>query len=88
MNAIENLTAVKARADSGANFERFIASRPAAGWSEMDIAEYTDSIYVLMGNNDVAALALFPPGAYPTAEHARQGARDFWAVSSGNKAHS
>ena len=41
MSALENLAATKARADSRANFESFIAGRRAAGWSEADIADYT-----------------------------------------------
>jgi len=80
MSAIENLAAAKARANSRANFETFIAGRRAAGWSEPDCAEYAESIRVLMGNDDAAVLALFPAGTYETAEQARQGAREYWAV--------
>ena len=79
MSALENLAAAKARADSRANFEQFISSRLSAGWSEEDIADYTASIRVLMGNDDAASLALFPAGTYQNAEQARQGAREFWA---------
>lgn len=81
MSTLENLSAAKARADSRANFERFIAGRRAAGWNDADIAEYTESIRVLMGNDDAAALAVFPPGTYPMAEHARQAAREYWAAA-------
>lgn len=80
MSALSNLAATKARADSRANFENFIAGRRAAGWSEEDIADYTKSIGVLMGSDDAAALALFPAGTYQSAEKARQGARDYWAL--------
>ncbi len=79
MSALENLAATKARADSRANFESFIAGRRAAGWSEADIADYTESIRVLMGDDDTAALALFPADTYQSAEQARQGARAYWA---------
>lgn len=79
MSALENLAATKARADSRANFENFISGRRAASWTEADIADYTESIRVLMGNDDAAALALFPGGTYQTAEQARQGAHEFWA---------
>lgn len=79
MSALENLAATKARADSQANFENYIACRRAAGWSEADIADYTESIRVLMGDDDAVALALFPAGTYQTAEQARQGARAYWA---------
>lgn len=79
MSALENLAAAKAKADARANFERFIASRRADGWSDADAAEYRESVRILMGNDDAAALALFPPGAYATAEQARQAAREFWA---------
>ncbi len=81
MSALENLAAAKAKADARANFESFIAGRRADGWSEADIAEYRESIRVLMGNDDAAALALFPPGTYESAEQARQGARAYWATA-------
>lgn len=81
MSALANLAAAKARADSQANFEQFISYRRSAGWTEEDIADYTASISVLMGNDDAAALALFPAGTYKNAEQARQGARQFWATN-------
>lgn len=81
MSALENLAAAKARADSRANFEEFIAGRRAAGWTEADITAYTESIRMLMGDDDAAALALFPAGTYESAEQARQGAREFWATN-------
>lgn len=81
MSALENLSAAKARADSRANFERFIAGRRAAGWSDSDVAEYRESIRILMGDDDATALAVFPPGTYPMAEHARQAAREYWAMA-------
>lgn len=79
MSALANLTAAKAKADARANFERFIDSRRATGWADYDVAEYRESIRILMGNDDAAALALFPAGTYQTVEQARQGAREFWA---------
>lgn len=81
MNALENLAAAKARADSRANFDSFIAGRRADGWSDSDVAEYRESIRVLMGDDDVAALALFPVGTYATAEQARQAAREYWVAA-------
>lgn len=81
MSALENLAATKARADSRANFENFITGRRAAGWTVEDIADYTASIRVLMGDDDAAALALFPAATYQTAEQARKGAREFWATN-------
>lgn len=84
MNALENLAATKANADSRASFGNFIAGRRAAGWTESDIADYTESMRVLMGDDDAEALALFPAGTYLTAERARQGARAFWEA---NKVH-
>lgn len=81
MSALETLAAAKARVDSRANFENFIVGRRAAGWSEADIDDYTRSIRTLMGDDDAAALALFPVGTYETAEQARQGAREFWAAN-------
>lgn len=80
MRALENLAATKARADSRANFERFIVGRRVANWTEADIAGYTESIRVLMGDDDAAALALFPAGTYQTAEQARKCAREFWTT--------
>lgn len=81
MSALDNLHAAKAKADARANFDRFIEGRRGAGWSAVDIAEYRESIRILMGDDDAAALALFPPGTYLTAEQARQGARKYWAAS-------
>ena len=78
MSALENLVAVKIRADSRANLDNFIAGRRVAGWSET-CAEYAEAISVLMGNDDAAALALFPTGAYQTAAQAREDAHRFWA---------
>lgn len=78
MSALDNLQAAKAKADARASFDRFIESRRAAGWSAADIAEYRESIRILMGDDDAAALALFPPGTYQTAAQARQAARDYW----------
>lgn len=79
MSALENLAAAKAKADARANFDRFIAARRANGWTDSDVAEYRESIRILMGADDAATLALFPPGAYATAEQARHGAREYWA---------
>jgi hypothetical protein len=81
VSALENLAAAKARADSRTNFEAFVAGRRVAGWTEADVAEYRESIRVLMGSDDAAALALFPPGTYRTAEQARQAAMSYWAAS-------
>lgn len=81
MSALENLAAAKAKADARANFERFIAGRRADGWSESDVAEYRESIRVLMGADDAAALALFPSGSYRTAEQVRQVVREYWATA-------
>lgn len=83
MSALENLAAAKSRADSRANFDRFISGRRAAGWSDSDVAEYRDSVRVLMGDDDAAALSLFPAGTYQSAEQARLAARAYWAVSGG-----
>lgn len=83
MNALENLAAAKARADSRTNFDSFIAGRRIAGWAEADCVEYAESIRILMGSDDAAALALFPKGTYQTAEQARKDARQFWAASRG-----
>ncbi len=81
MSALENLAAAKAKADARGNFERFIAGRRAAGWSDHDVAEYRESVRILMGDDDAAALALFLPGTYQAAEQARQGARAYWSAS-------
>jgi hypothetical protein len=78
MSALKNLQAAKSKADARANFERFIAGRRAAGWSDADITDYRTSIRILIGNDDVAALALFPVGTYQNAEQARQDARMHW----------
>ena len=81
MSALENLAAAKSKADARANFDRFIEGRRAAGWTAADVAEYRQSIVVLMSDDDAAALALFPAGTYRSAEQARQAARDYWAAA-------
>jgi hypothetical protein len=81
MSALENLAAAKAKADSRVNFDRFIESRRTAGWMDVDIAEYRESVRILIGNDDASALALFPARTYPTAEFARQDAREYWKRS-------
>ncbi len=81
MSALENLAMAKAKADARSNFERFIEGRRAAGWSVHDVAEYRESVRVLMGDDDAAALALFPPGIYQSADQARQAAREFWRAA-------
>ena len=81
MSAIESLAAAKSKSDARANFERFITSRRADGWTDSDVAEYRESIRVLMADDDAAALALFPAGTYRSAEQARQAARDYWAAA-------
>ena len=78
---LDRLASAKAKADASANFERFITARRADGWTDSDVAEYRESIRVLMGNDDAAALALFPPGAYATTEQALQDAREYWATT-------
>lgn len=81
MSALENLAAAKAKADARADLEQFVASRQAAGWTADDIADYRKSIDVLMGDDDAAALALFPPGTYLNAEIARCDARHYWRAA-------
>ena len=78
-NPLDRLASAKAKADTRANFDQFIEGRRATGWADYDVAEYRESIRILMGNDDAAALALFPAGTYQTVEQARQGAREFWA---------
>lgn len=61
------------------NYAQFlVAQRDGNGWTPEEVAEYKARIGVLMGKDDAAALALFPPGTYRSAEDARQGARTFW----------
>lgn len=81
MSALDNLQAAKAKADARSSFERFIEGRHAAGWTAADIAEYRESIRILMGGDDATALALFPPCTYPMAEQARQAAREYWSIA-------
>lgn len=75
-SAMSRLSAAKEKADARANYAMFIAS---TGWSQDDINEYAESTKVLMGDDDAAALALFPVGTYETAEQARSDARRYWA---------
>jgi len=59
-------------------YRKFIAAMRRQGWTDSDVKEYSESIGVLMGEDDTAALALFPAGTYPYAEAARSDARKFW----------
>lgn len=59
-------------------YRKFIAAMRQQGWSDADVKEYSESIGVLMANDDKAALALIPAGTYPDAESARADARKFW----------
>lgn len=59
-------------------YRKFIAAMRQQGWSDADVKEYSESIGILMANDDQAALALFPAGTYATAEDARTYARKFW----------
>jgi hypothetical protein len=62
-------------------YQRFINhARQHLGWSDADVAEYADSVKVLMGKDDAATLALFPDGLYKSAEEARQGAVKYWGA--------
>ena len=81
MNALEILAVTKAKADARANYEQFVSAMRADGWTDTDVTEYREAIAVLMGTDDAAALALYPPGCFSSAEQARQAARDYWAKS-------
>ncbi len=59
-------------------YRKFIAAMSHQGWSDADVKEYSESIGILMANDDKKALALFPAGTYATAEDARTDARKFW----------
>ena len=59
-------------------YRNFIAAMRRQGWSYADVKEYSESIGVLMGDDDKKALALFSAGTYATAEDARTDARKFW----------
>jgi hypothetical protein len=76
---IDRLAYAKSKVDINTNFERFIAARLASGWSDVDVADYKESLSTLMGDSDSVALLLFPSGTYETADLARQDARDYWA---------
>lgn len=79
MTVLETLAAAKTKADARANYEQFVFAMRAAGWTDADVTEYREAIAVLMGADDAAALALYPPGCFSNAEQARQAARDYWA---------
>ena len=75
---LSGLNAAKDKADARANFRDCMSAMRCQGWTDSDVKEYSESIGVLMANDDKAALALFPAGTYPDAESARAGARKFW----------
>jgi hypothetical protein len=79
----DKLNAVKRSADETANAREHYAAflafmRDEAGWSPEEVADYKAKIGILMGKDDEAAMALFPPGVFENAEQARAGARTFW----------
>lgn len=59
-------------------YAKFIAAMREQGWTEADVSEYAESIRVLMGKDDHAALSLFPAGLYETADQARSAAIQTW----------
>ena len=59
-------------------YKNFVSAHRRQGWTDSDVKEYSESIGILMANDDQAALALFPAGTYPDAEAARSDARKFW----------
>ncbi len=75
---LSGLNAAKDKADARANYRDCMAAMRQQGWSDADVKEYSESIGVLMGEDDTAALALFPAGTYANAEDARAEARKFW----------
>lgn len=82
-NPLDRLKGVKDKAETADEsrraYQRFrIHARTVLNWSDADIDEYAESIKVLMGENDAAALALFPDGQYQTAEEARKDAVSYW----------
>ncbi len=80
MSALDKLRQMRNGADEQAmhreNYKKFIAR-----FSEDEAKEYAESIRILFGKDDAAALALFEEGAYQTADQARESARSCWAVS-------
>ena len=75
---LSGLNAAKDKADARANFRDCMPAMRRQGWTDSDVKEYSESIGILMANDDQAALALFPAGTYPDAEAARSDARKFW----------
>lgn len=75
---LSGLNAAKDKADARANFRDCMTTMRRQGWTDSDVKEYSESIGILMGNDDKKALALFPAGTYTTAEDARAEARKFW----------
>ena len=59
-------------------YKNFVSAQRRQGWTNSDVKEYSESIGILMANDDKAALALFPACTYPDAESARADARKFW----------
>ena len=59
-------------------YKNFVSAMRCQGWTDSDVKEYSESIGVLMANDDKAALALFHADTYPDAESARADARKFW----------
>jgi hypothetical protein len=85
MNPLDRLKKVSEQADSGDEKRRAFAGYQQAmrnqGWSEADLAEYRESVKILMGKDDAATLALFPAGLYKSADEARADAVRFWGCA-------
>lgn len=81
-NPLDRIRNLKKSADSEDDsrkaFASFIRLMRSTGWTDADVAEYTDNVRVLMGKDDEAALALFPAGLYATAQSARDDAVKYW----------
>lgn len=67
--------------ETRALYSQFISIMRDQGWSDSDVNEYAQSIGVLMGKDDKAALSLFPEGLYETANEARESAKTHWRTA-------
>lgn len=76
------LAKAKERADAKAlerkAFAAYLKEMRAAGWSDLDVAEYSDCVRILMGDDDEATIRLFPDGVFSSAKEAREDAPEFW----------
>ena len=82
-SALARLRAINQTADAQGEARRLYARfvdtlRRHFGMTDDEADGYASAVKILMGKDDDAALNLFPPGLYASADAARQSAIECW----------